>query len=93
MARAFIALVALSLAACGASPCSRVCQKLDSCGALALPDGGSSGAELACEQDCENPPGGGHTCTNEDAIASCFEAASCEDLTSESSRLKCPSCE
>ena len=92
MLRLLAASCLAALCACGPSPCGRVCQKLDSCGALVLPDGGTDGAEAACEQDCSNPPSG-HTCVNEDAIASCFEQASCDDLTKESSRLQCPGCE
>jgi len=86
----FLAL--LVLIGCGASPCARVCQKLASCGALAFADGGTDGIEAACEKDCAEPPSG-HTCDNEDSIASCMEQASCDDLTKESSRLSCPSCQ
>jgi hypothetical protein len=92
MSRLLAVIIFAASLGCGASPCARVCQKLDSCGALALADGGTDGAEPACEQDCANPPSG-HTCTNENSIAGCIEQASCEELTSESSRLQCPSCQ
>jgi len=81
-----LAVAALGLAACGPSPCARVCQKLASC------DGALVTTEAQCTADCEDPAAG-HTCANEDAIASCIEGASCEALTSASSRLQCPGCE
>jgi hypothetical protein len=74
------------LVGCGPSPCDRVCTKLNSCHALTV-------SESQCATDCSHPPNGARTCTNEDAIASCFEQASCDDLTNESSRLRCPTCQ
>jgi hypothetical protein len=72
---------------CSPSPCSRVCNKLNSCpGVLAV-------SESQCENDCNNPPNGGQTCSNEDAIATCIEQASCQELSQEDSRLQCPSCD
>ena len=85
--RALLILAFATLAGCGASPCAQVCQKLSSCSALM-----SGVSESQCEQDCEHPASG-RTCSNEDAIASCVQSASCDDLTLESSRLKCPGCE
>jgi hypothetical protein len=84
--RILLALGALALlAGCGASPCAKVCQKLGSCNALSV-------SVDQCTKDCEQPANG-HSCANEDAIASCMDAASCDDLTKESSRLKCPACQ
>jgi hypothetical protein len=81
-----IVLVLAALAAgCGSSPCAKVCQKLQTCNALSV-------SVAQCTQDCEQPANG-HSCANEDAIASCMESASCDDLTKESSRLKCPACQ
>jgi hypothetical protein len=80
-----LAAAAVLLAGCGSDACKRTCAKLKSCGAVT--------DELQCVKDCETPPNGGRTCSNEDAIATCFEAATCADLTSESSRLTCPSCQ
>jgi hypothetical protein len=70
---------------CGSSSCARVCRKLASCKAL-------STDESTCTKDCEKPTLG-RTCANEDAIASCIENASCDELTKETSQLKCPACQ
>ena len=83
--RIVLAIALLALAGCGSSPCSKVCQKLGSCNALQV-------SVQQCTQDCEQPANG-HSCANEDAIASCIESASCDDLTKETSRLKCPACQ
>ena len=77
--------VALLVAGCGSDACKRTCAKLKRCGAVTN--------EAQCVKDCETPPNGGRTCSNEDAIATCFENATCEEVTSESSRLTCPSCQ
>jgi hypothetical protein len=82
--RFVLPLLAL-LAGCGANPCQRTCTKLASCKVVTN--------EAQCEYDCKHPPNGGRTCSNEDAIATCIENASCDDLTKESSRLKCPACQ
>lgn len=83
--RSSLAALLLLLAGCGSSPCDTVCKKLASCSAL-------TSTEAQCVEDCEKPSSG-HTCANEDAIASCFNAATCDQLTSQSSTLQCPSCQ
>lgn len=85
LASLLMTLLALSSQGCGRSACARVCQKLSSCKAL-------STDEATCTRDCEKPALG-RTCSNEDAIASCIENASCDDLTKESARLRCPACQ
>ena len=82
-----MALAAVAILGCGSSPCATVCKKLASCNALA-----STSSEKQCQDDCENPASG-RTCTNEDDIAKCISAASCDDLTSQSSRINCPTCQ
>ncbi|MBS2026929.1 MAG: hypothetical protein JST54_03405 [Deltaproteobacteria bacterium] len=82
---AFVVLVALVVVGCGSSPCSTVCKKLASCNAI-------TSSEKQCEDDCEHPASG-RTCLNEDAIATCFQNATCDELTSQSSRLQCPTCQ
>lgn len=80
-----LAAAALLVSGCGSDACKRTCAKLKSCGAVTN--------QTQCVKDCETPPNGGRTCSNEDAIATCFEKATCEEVTSESSRLSCPSCQ
>ncbi len=78
-------LVGLALVGCSPSPCHRTCTKLASC--QVVPD------EAQCEKDCDSPPNGGQPCSNEDAIATCIENATCDQLTSVTSQLQCPACQ
>jgi len=85
MRLALLALMGVVGLGCGSSPCSAVCKKLASCSAI-------TSTESQCEDDCEHPATG-RTCLNEDQIATCITNASCDDLTSQSSRLQCPTCQ
>jgi hypothetical protein len=83
--RALVLLVPLLVVGCGESPCQKVCTKLASCSVVT--------DAKQCQSDCESPPNGGAPCDNEDAIATCMEAATCEQLTDVTSTLTCPTCD
>ncbi len=78
-------LIGLVGAGCAASPCQRVCTKLATCKVVA--------SESQCQSDCQKPPNGGSPCNNEDAIATCIEGATCQQLTDVTSTLQCPTCD
>ena len=81
-----LALVVLATAsACGESPCEKACTKLASCSAVT--------SESQCQADCQTPPNGAAPCDNEDAIATCIQGATCEQLTDVTSTLQCPTCD
>ena len=84
-ALAALLLGSLGGVGCSPSPCQRVCTKLSTCKVVA--------SESQCQKDCQAPPNGGTTCHNEDAIATCIEGATCEQLMDVTSTLQCPTCD
>lgn len=84
MTRPALLLASLLFAAGCSSPCEETCKRFVECGVVA--------DQTACVSACEQPPGGGHPCSNQEAIASCVTAATCDELTKPSSRLSCPAC-